>query len=104
MESVVVTPPMASIVVTPMAAPLSPEFNKLTFGSLYIRRTVPGSREISMDGKSDMGKRYFSDFPIYDGPGSDASLVARVQGVSIQAGNTYQIFTIVFENDRYVYV
>ncbi|CAD6343911.1 unnamed protein product [Miscanthus lutarioriparius] len=101
MESIVVTPPMASIVVTPMAAPLSAEFNKLTFSSLYIRRTGPGSREISMDGKSDMGKRYFSDFPIYDGPASDASLVARVQGVSIQAGDTHQIFTIVFENDRF---
>jgi len=53
-----------------------------------------------MDGKSDLGKRYFSDFPVYDGPGSEAKLVARVQGLSVQVGNTYQIFTIVFETER----
>lgn len=57
-----------------------------------------------MDGKSDLGKRYFSDFPVYDGPGSEAKLVARVQGLSVQVGNTYQIFTIVFETERYMYI
>jgi len=55
-----------------------------------------------MDGKSDLGKRYFSDFPVYDGTGPEAKLVARVQGVSIQAGGTHQIFTIVFEAERYI--
>jgi len=91
-----------SFVVTPIAAPVSAEFTKLSFRSLYIRRTGPGSREISMDGKSDLGKRYFSDFPVYDGTGPEAKLVARVQGVSIQAGGTHQIFTIVFEAERYI--
>lgn len=56
-----------------------------------------------MDGISNFGKRYFSDFPVYDGPGSDAKLVARIQGVTTQTGESYhQIFTIVFEIDRYV--
>ncbi|KAF8694542.1 hypothetical protein HU200_038165 [Digitaria exilis] len=55
-----------------------------------------------MDGISNFGKRYFSDFPVYDGPGSDAKLVARIQGVTTQTGESYhQIFTIVFEIDRF---
>jgi hypothetical protein len=82
-----------SILATPIAAPVSVEFTKLTFRSLYIRRTGPGSREISVDGRpsDQLGKRYLSDFPIYDGSGSDASLVARVQGVTVITGSAHQL-------------
>ncbi|XP_066364721.1 pterocarpan synthase 1-like [Miscanthus floridulus] len=88
-----------SIIVTPMAPPVSAQFTRLTFSNLYIRRTSPGSRELTVDGRpSDhLGTRNVSDCPIFDGPGSDASLVARIQGTITQMGNAHQLYTIVFE-------
>ncbi|CAN6180174.1 unnamed protein product [Urochloa humidicola] len=88
-----------SIIVTPIAAPMAIEFTKLTFHRMYIRRSR--SQEIVMDGKSNLGQRLFCDFPIYDGPGSEAKLVARVQGVAIRTAKIHQIYTIVFEIDRF---
>ncbi|KAL6659706.1 hypothetical protein ACP70R_002535 [Stipagrostis hirtigluma subsp. patula] len=90
-----------SIIITPIAAPIAMEYMKLTFRNLYIRRSSAPDCEISMDGKGSLGKRYFSDFPIYDGPGSDAKLVARAQGFTTQTGQAHQVFTIVFEIERF---
>lgn len=81
---------------------LPAEFTKLTFRNLYIRRTGPGSREVTVEGRCDLDTRYISDFPVYDGRGSDASLVARVQGITSQIGNAHQLFTILFETERYI--
>jgi hypothetical protein len=69
-----------SSVVAPMAAPLPVEFTKFTFCTLYIRRTDPSSREMSQTGRpsDQLGRRNISDCPIYDGRGSDASLVGRM--------------------------
>ncbi|AQK79231.1 hypothetical protein ZEAMMB73_Zm00001d035559 [Zea mays] len=95
--------PAPSIVVPPIAAPVSANFSRLAFRNLYIRRTGPDSREMvtvegrrgSSDQTGDM--RYVSDFPVYDGRGSDAVLVARVQGVTTTFGNSNQFFTVAFE-------
>ncbi|AQK79248.1 hypothetical protein ZEAMMB73_Zm00001d035560 [Zea mays] len=66
--------PSSPLVTSPDAAapPLPAEFTKLTFRSLYIRRTGPGSREMTVDGRpsDQLGRRFVSDFPIYDGRGS----------------------------------
>ncbi|AQK79255.1 hypothetical protein ZEAMMB73_Zm00001d035560 [Zea mays] len=74
--------PSSPLVTSPDAAapPLPAEFTKLTFRSLYIRRTGPGSREMTVDGRpsDQLGRRFVSDFPIYDGRGSGAHLVARL--------------------------
>lgn len=99
--------PAPSIVVPPIAAPVSANFSRLAFRNLYIRRTGPGSREMvtvegrrgSSDQTGDM--RYVSDFPVYDGRGSDAVLVARVQGVTTTFGNSNQFFTVAFEAGRF---
>ncbi|AQK79232.1 hypothetical protein ZEAMMB73_Zm00001d035559 [Zea mays] len=98
--------PAPSIVVPPIAAPVSANFSRLAFRNLYIRRTGPDSREMvtvegrrgSSDQTGDM--RYVSDFPVYDGRGSDAVLVARVQGVTTTFGNSNQFFTVAFEAGR----
>jgi hypothetical protein len=85
----------ASVLVLPA------QFTKLTFRNLYIRRAGPGSREITEEGRCDLDKRYVSDFPVYDGRGPDASLVARVQGITSEIGNAHQLFVVVFDTDRY---
>ncbi|AQK79251.1 hypothetical protein ZEAMMB73_Zm00001d035560 [Zea mays] len=60
--------PSSPLVTSPDAAapPLPAEFTKLTFRSLYIRRTGPGSREMTVDGRpsDQLGRRFVSDFPI----------------------------------------
>jgi hypothetical protein len=102
--------PAPSIVVPPIAAPVSANFSRLAFRNLYIRRTGPDSREMvtvegrrgSSDQTGDM--RYVSDFPVYDGRGSDAVLVARVQGVTTTFGNSNQFFTVAFEAGRFFFV
>lgn len=83
----------ASVLVLPA------QFTKLTFRNLYIRRAGPGSREITEEGRCDLDKRYVSDFPVYDGRGPDASLVARVQGITSEIGNAHQLFVVVFDTD-----
>jgi hypothetical protein len=96
--------PSSPLVTSPDAAapPLPAEFTKLTFRSLYIRRTGPGSREMTVDGRpsDQLGRRFVSDFPIYDGRGSGARLVARLQGVTVQIGSSHQLVSIVFEAER----
>jgi len=96
--------PSSPLVTSPDAAapPLPAEFTKLTFRSLYIRRTGPGSREMTVDGRpsDQLGRRFVSDFPIYDGRGSGAHLVARLQGVTVQIGSSHQLVSIVFEAER----
>lgn len=49
----------------------------------------------------ELGRRLTSDYPVYDGRGSDAALVARMQGITVLVGNAHQLFTIVFETGRY---
>jgi hypothetical protein len=93
-----------SSIVAPMAAPLPVEFTKLTFRTLYIRGTDPGSKEMSQAGRpsDQLGRRNIGDCPIYDGRGSDASIVGRIQGITVLIGNAHQLVTIVFETERYL--
>ncbi|KAL5655623.1 hypothetical protein ACJX0J_034942, partial [Zea mays] len=49
----------------------------------------------------ELGRRLTSDYPVYDGRGSDAALVARMQGITVLVGNAHQLFTIVFETGRF---
>jgi hypothetical protein len=92
-----------SSIVASMAAPVPAKFTKFTFRTLYIRRTDPGSKEMSQAGRpsDQLGRRNISDCPIYDGRGSNASLVGRIQGITVQIGNAHQLVTIVFETERY---
>lgn len=48
------------------------------------------------------GKLAANNWTVYDGPGTDAKLVARAQGLHIDAGNWHNSFSLVFENGRYV--
>jgi hypothetical protein len=92
-----------SIIVTPIAPAVSAQFTRFTFSKLYIRRTSPGSKELTVDGRpSDhLGTRNVSDCPIFDGPGSNAIVVARIQGTITQISNAHELYTIVFE-ERYI--
>ena len=42
--------------------------------------------------------------PICDGVGAGAAVVARAQGLHIHAGNWNNVFSIVFEDQRYTHI
>lgn len=83
--------------ITPRSAVVeSTEFN---FTNLYLRCNFSGrdrNQLVIQDG--GFGETAVHNWSIYDGDGSDAAIVARVQGL---AGNGQSTFTIVFQNERF---
>lgn len=49
-----------------------------------------------------MGELAANNWTVYDGPGPDAKLAARAQGLHINAGNWHNSFSLVFEDGRYL--
>jgi hypothetical protein len=72
-----------------------PHLDEITFRGLYLHHTVLSP--------TTMGEMAVDNWPIYDGPGPDAELVARAQGLHINDGNCRNSFSLVFVNERYIY-
>ena len=82
------------------------EFN---FRSLYLHHIFSGPNPtqagiVSKDATTGWGSTVVNNWPIYDGVGHDAKLLARAQGLHINAGSWHNSFTIVFETERYAWV
>ncbi|XP_078149634.1 pterocarpan synthase 1-like [Carex rostrata] len=83
--------------------------NELYF-HLYLHHTYGGSnpnQTLIVDPKlpTKFGRTVVNDWPVYDGNGTDKTIVARAQGVHIQAAMSLRrwenYFSIVFEDDRF---
>jgi hypothetical protein len=95
---------MASLQVTPTSA--FTEWNELKFEGLYLFHTPLGSganQAQVIDNKTPIGigATVVNNWAVYDGPGPNAKLVARAQGLHIQAGNWVNSFSLVFVDQRY---
>ncbi|KAF8776529.1 hypothetical protein HU200_003244 [Digitaria exilis] len=73
--------------------------NEINIQSLYLHHTClgPNANQSSVVD----GKLAANNCTVFDGPGTDAKLVARAQGLHIDAGNWHNSFSLVFENGRY---
>jgi hypothetical protein len=88
--------------VTPSAAPT--ECSELSFQGLYLFHTPLGpkaNQALIIDGKGPIGATAVNNWTVCDGPGPDAKVVARAQGLHIQAGNWLNSFSLVFENEGF---
>lgn len=95
---------MASLQVTPTSA--FTEWNELKFEGLYLFHTPLGSganQAQVIDNKTPIGigATVVNNWAVYDGPGPNAKLVARAQGLHIQAGNWVNSFSLVFVDQRF---
>ncbi|CAL4984556.1 unnamed protein product [Urochloa decumbens] len=82
------------------------QYNELNFSNLYLHHYYSGPNRtqttiIKMDPATRLGETSVNNWPIYDGLGSDAKVVARAQGLHVFAGNWRCGFSIVFENERF---
>lgn len=82
------------------------EYSELNFQGLYLYHTPLGPKANQadiIDSKAPIGigATIVNNWEVYDGPGPDAKLVARAQGLHIQAGNYVNSFCLVFVNERY---
>ncbi|CAL5089649.1 unnamed protein product [Urochloa decumbens] len=75
------------------------ECNELNFQGLFMYPTANQARV--MDSQGMIGETTVNNWPVYDGPGPHAKLVARAQGLHIQAGNRVNFFSLVFQNERF---
>ena len=81
------------------------EYKKLNFGSLYLYHTQFGPKANQEDiiaPKNGLGRTIANNWEVYDGVGPGSKLVARAQGLHIEAGNWHNSFSLVFEDGRYM--
>ena len=81
------------------------EYKKLNFGSLYLYHTQFGPKANQEDiiaPKNGLGRTIANNWEVYDGVGPGSKLVARAQGLHIEAGNWHNSFSLVFEDGRYI--
>jgi hypothetical protein len=96
---------MANFEIIP--SPLPEENNEFNFSNLYLFHTPPGPNRnqfgvTSSDAATGLGAIGVNNWPIYDGAGPNAAIVARAQGLHVYAGNWNNVFSIVFEIQRYI--
>nr|CAB3462273.1 unnamed protein product [Digitaria exilis] len=72
--------------------------NEINIQGLYLHHTPLGP---NANQSSVISKLVANNWTVYDGPGPNAKLVARAQGLHIDAGNWHNSFSLVFENGRY---
>ncbi|KAG2640833.1 jacalin-related lectin 3-like [Panicum virgatum] len=80
------------------------EYKKLNFGSLYLYHTQFGPKANQEDiiaPKNGLGRTIANNWEVYDGVGPGSKLVARAQGLHIEAGNWHNSFSLVFEDGRF---
>ncbi|CAL5089661.1 unnamed protein product [Urochloa decumbens] len=94
--------PTNNFEITPFVAPA--EWNELAFAGFYMYQRPLGSNANEapiIESTGPIGETVVNNWQVYDGPGSDAKVVARAQGLHIQAGNWLCSFSLVFENERF---
>ncbi|CAL5076183.1 unnamed protein product [Urochloa decumbens] len=92
----------AKFKITPSVAPA--EWIELVVERLYLYQTTSGpnaNQAPIIENTGPMGKTIVNNWEVYDGPGSDAKIVARAQGLHIQAGNWLCAFSLVFVNQSF---
>ena len=74
----------------------------ISIRGLYLHHNCRGPRanQASLMNPPLMGELAVNNWTVYDGPGPDAKLVARAQGLHINAGNWHNSFSLVFEDGR----
>ncbi|RLM97908.1 mannose/glucose-specific lectin-like [Panicum miliaceum] len=77
-----------------------------SFSNLYLFHTPLGPNRnqfgvTSSDAATGLGAIVVNNWPIYDGAGPNAAIVARAQGMHVYAGNWKNVFSIVFEIQRF---
>ncbi|PUZ63389.1 hypothetical protein GQ55_3G064200 [Panicum hallii var. hallii] len=95
---------MANFEIIP--SPLPEENNEFNFSNLYLFHTPLGPNRNqfgvkSSDAATGLGAIVVNNWPIYDGAGPGATVVARAQGMHVYAGNWNNVFSIVFEIQRF---
>ncbi|CAL4899148.1 unnamed protein product [Urochloa decumbens] len=77
--------------------------DELSIRGLYLHHTCRGPRvnQATLLNPPMIGELAVNNWTVYDGPGPDAKLVARAQGLHINAGNWHNSFSLVFENGRF---
>ena len=88
-------------------SPIPEEKNDFNFSNLYLFHTPLGPNRnqfgvTSSDSATGLGSIIVNNWPIYDGAGPNAAIVARAQGMHVYAGNWNNVFSIVFEIQRYI--
>lgn len=89
-----------------MQSPLPEENNEFNLSNLYLFHTHSGPKRnqfavTSKGPATGMGEIAVNNWEICDGVGKGTTIVARAQGMHIHAGNWTNVFSIVFENERY---
>ncbi|CAN6197241.1 unnamed protein product [Urochloa humidicola] len=94
----------SSFQISPAAQRL--EYRELNFGGLYIYQTWSGPKanqaDIFTPKSGSFGRTVVNNWEVYEGligPGS--KLVARVQGLHLDAGAWNNFFSLVFEDGRF---
>ncbi|TVU49925.1 hypothetical protein EJB05_01269, partial [Eragrostis curvula] len=82
---------------------MAAQHNEINIRGLYLYHTPlgPNANQSTVVNPGSLGNMAVNNWTVYDGPGSDAKIVARAQGFHIQAGNWHNSFSLVFENERY---
>jgi hypothetical protein len=99
--------PTGNLKIAPRAGLL--RYNELNFSNLYLHHTFLGrpnttqAKIVEKDTATGLGQTNVNNWKIYDGVGPDAKVVARAQGLHMYAGKWHCSFSIVFENERYIY-
>ncbi|CAN6343197.1 unnamed protein product [Urochloa humidicola] len=75
--------------------------NELSLQGLYLHHTCrgPNANQASLINPPKMGELAVNNWTVFDGPGSNAKLVARAQGLHINAGGWHLSYSLVFENE-----
>ncbi|KAG2620658.1 hypothetical protein PVAP13_3NG227400 [Panicum virgatum] len=75
----------------------------ISMRGLYLHHNCRGPRanQATLLNPPLMGELAVNNWTVYDGPGPDAKLVARAQGLHINAGNWHNSFSLVFEDGRF---
>ncbi|TVU30791.1 hypothetical protein EJB05_22432, partial [Eragrostis curvula] len=85
--------------------PVAESNNELNIRGLYLHHISGGptptqSTVVSANPGTGLGETAVNNWPIYDGLGPYANVVARAQGVHFLAGGWHNSFTIVFKDAR----
>ncbi|CAL5089305.1 unnamed protein product [Urochloa decumbens] len=95
----------SSFEISPAAQRL--EYRELNFGGLYLHQTWSGPKvsqaDIITPQNGSFGRTIVNNWEVYDGLGPDSKLVARAQGLHIDAGANkwHNTFSLVFEDGRF---
>jgi len=96
----------ANFQITRYFGPPYAENAKLDFTHLYLHHISSGPNQyqeqiVAGNPETQFGKTAVNNWPIYDGVGPNAKIVARAQGTHVNVSGWYTSLTMVFEVDRF---